>query len=184
MKQMLLILLIAFFSFASYGQDIFFTKTGTVIFESSTPLETIYAENNQVTSFLKTTDGELNFAGLIKSFKFKNALMEEHFNENYIESANFPKAVFKGQILNWTAIDLTLEEVQEADIAGELTLHGVTKKIATTGTLLPQNGKISGSCKFVVSAEDFDIKIPAVVRDKIAKEITVSVDVNYEPYTR
>jgi len=184
MKQMLLILLVAFFSFASFGQDVYFTKTGKVVFDSSTPLETIHAENKQVTSFLKTTNGELNFAGLIKSFKFKNALMEEHFNENYIESTKFPKVVFKGQILNWDAIDLAQEEVQNIDIEGELSLHGETKKLTTTGTLLPQNGKISGNCKFVVSAEDFGIEIPAVVRDKIAKEVNVSVEVVYEPYQR
>jgi len=184
MKPNILILLLVIFSVTSYGQDVYFTKTGTVIFDSSTPLETIHAENNQVTSFLKIADGELNFAGLIKSFKFKNALMEEHFNENYIESAKYPKAVFKGQILNWAAIDLDKEEAQEADLEGELTLHGVSKKITAKATLHPQNGEIQASCAFVVSAEDFEIKIPAVVRDKIAKEVSVSVNVNYEPFNR
>lgn len=184
MKKYILILLIVILSVTSYGQDVYFTKTGTVIFDSSTPLETIHAENEQVTSFLKIADGELNFAGLIKSFKFKNALMEEHFNENYIESAKYPKAVFKGQILNWAVIDLSKEEAQEAEIEGELILHGVSKKISTKATLHPHNGLIKASCAFVVSAEDFDIKIPAVVRDKIAKEVTVTVNVNYEPYKR
>ncbi|WP_372776646.1 YceI family protein [Mangrovibacterium sp.] len=184
MKTLVFSIFLTLFATGLFGQEIYFTKTGTVIFDSSTPLETIHAENNQVTSFLKTTNGELNFAALMKSFKFKNALMEEHFNENFIESSKYPKAVFKGQIQNWSAIDLSKEEAHEANVEGELTLHGVTKKISTKAVLHPQNGKIAGTCDFVVSAEDFDIKIPALVRDKIAKEVKVTVNVNYEPYNR
>ncbi len=183
-KHLLLIFATIFYTGLVFGQDVYFTKAGTVIFDSSTPLETIYAENNQVTSFLKTTDGELNFAALIKSFRFKNALMEEHFNENFIESSTFPKAVFKGKISNWSAIDLSKEEDQQADIEGELTLHGVTKKISTKANLHPQKDKIFGTCKFVVSAEDFGIKIPSLVREKIAKEVNVTVAISYEPYKK
>ncbi len=182
MKSTLLFILAFLFSAILYSQEIYYTKSGTVIFDSSTPLETIYARNDQVTSFLNTTNGELNFAALVRSFKFKNALMEEHFNENFIESAQYPRAVFKGRILNWQEIDLLNEEEQEADVEGELTLHGVTKKINPKAILHPQDGKISGSCEFIVSAEDFDIQIPAVVRDKIAREVKVMVKMNYEPY--
>jgi len=182
MKTLTILIFAMIFSTGLFGQDIYFTKTGTIIFDSSTPLETIHAENKQVTSFLKTSDGELNFAALIKSFKFPNALMEEHFNENFIESSQFPKAVFKGKILNWSEINLSKEEEQSADIEGELTLHGVTRRITAKAKLHRQNGKISGSSEFVVSAEDFNIKIPALVRDKIAKVVNVTVDVTYEPY--
>ena len=133
---------------------------------------------------MKTADGEINFAGLIKSFKFRNALMEEHFNENYIESSQYPKAVFKGKILNFSKVDLSKDEIQQVEVEGDLTLHGVTKKIDIKATLQPQNGKILAKADFVVSAEDFDIKIPAVVREKIAKKINVSVDVAYEPYKK
>jgi hypothetical protein len=182
MKAKLLFILLIVFSASLYSQEIYHTRTGTIIFDSSTPLETIYAQNNQVTSFLNTSDGELNFAALMRSFRFKNALMEEHFNENFIESAKYPRAVFKGKILNWEVIDLTREEEQQAEIEGELTLHGVTKKISPNATLHPRGGKIDGRCDFIVSAEDFDIHIPAVVRDKIAREVKVMVSVNYEPY--
>ena len=182
MKKLVITIFALIFSIVLFGQDIYFTKTGTVIFDSSTPLETIHAENKQVTSFLKTSDGELNFAALMKSFKFPNALMEEHFNENFIESSQFPKAVFKGRIVNWSEINLSSGEEESADIEGELTLHGVTKKITAKAKLHQQNGKITGRSEFVVSAEDFNIKIPALVRDKIAKVVQVTVDVTYEPY--
>lgn len=185
MKRVLLFLIISvFYTGFSFGQDIYYTKTGTVIFDSSTPLETIHAENKQVTSFLKTSNGELNFAALAKSFKFPNALMEEHFNENFIESSTFPKAVFKGKIVNWTGINLSQDGEQEADIEGKLTLHGVTKPIITKARLHSLNGAIKCSCEFVVSAKDFDIEIPALVRDKIAKEVNVTVNVTYEPYKK
>jgi hypothetical protein len=182
MKSILFFLPALLFSAGLYSQEIYYTKAGTVIFDSSTPLETIYARNDQVTSFLNTSNGELNFAALMRSFKFKNALMEEHFNENFIESAQYPRAVFKGRILNWEDIDLSKEEKQEADVEGELTLHGVTKKINPKAVLHPQGGKIKGNSDFIVSAEDFDIRIPAIVRDKIAKEVKVTVEMIYEPY--
>ncbi|MEN8137612.1 MAG: YceI family protein [Bacteroidota bacterium] len=184
MKKLTILIFTTIIHIGLFGQDIYFTKTGTVVFDSSTPLETIHAENKQVTSFLKTSNGELNFAALIKSFRFKNALMEEHFNENFIESSRFPKAVFKGKIVNWPEMDLSVEEEQEADVEGDLTLHGVTRKIEAKAILLPNNGKISGTSEFIVSAEDFGIEIPAVVRDKIAREVRVIININYEPYKK
>lgn len=182
MKKQALLAFAIFLNIGLFAQDIYFTKTGTIIFDGKTPFETIYAENNQVTSFLKTTNGELNFAALIKSFQFKNALMGEHFNENYIESSKYPKAVFKGKIVNWVNIDLSKKEVQKANIEGELTLHGVTKKIIADATLQPQKENIAGTCSFTVNPEEFGIRIPNIVRDKIAKEMTISVHVNYEPF--
>lgn len=181
-KSLTITIFMLIFSTGLFGQDIYFTKTGIIIFDSSTPLETIHAENKQVTSFLNTSNGELNFAALIKSFKFPNALMEEHFNENFIESSQYPKAVFKGKILNWPEINLSKGEEQSVDLEGELTLHGVNKRVTAKAKLKRENGKIIGSSEFVVSAEDFNIKIPALVRDKIAKVVNINVDVIYEPY--
>jgi hypothetical protein len=177
------VFLLAFVMYANLNaQEIYFTKSGTIIFDSSTPLETIYARNNQVTSFLNIETGEINFAALMRSFKFRNALMEEHFNENFVESAKYPRAVFKGKIMNWQNIQLDKDAEQEAEIEGELTLHGATKKIAPKGIIHPRGEKIYGRCEFIVSAEDFKIQIPSVVRDKIAREVKVTVDVIYEPY--
>ena len=182
MKSQLMFIGAILFSAGLYAQQMYYTKSGTVIFDSSTPLETIYARNDQVTSFLNASSGEINFAALVRSFKFKNALMEEHFNENFIESAKYPRAVFKGRILNWEEIDLSDEVEQEAGVEGELTLHGVTKTIHPRAVIHPRGELIEGRCEFIVSADDSDIRIPAVVRDKIAKEVKVIVEMNYEPY--
>lgn len=184
MKKNLLLLIALAFSASAFTQNIYFTKTGKIVFDSTTPMENVHAENQQVTSFIKTTDGEINFAGLIKSFKFRNALMEEHFNEDYIESDKYPKAVFKGKILDFSKVDLTKDAAQEVTVEGDLTLHGTTKKITTKATLHPEKGKITAKTEFTVSPEDFNIKIPSIVREKIAKVINISVDVTYEPYKK
>lgn len=184
MKKNLLLVLALVLSANVFAQKIYFTKTGKIIFDSTTPLENVHAENEQVTSFIKTTDGEINFAALIKSFKFRNALMEEHFNEEYIESDQYPKAVFKGKILDFSKVDLSKDTPQEVTVKGDLTLHNTTKEITTKATLHPEKGKIMAKAKFTVSPEDFNIKIPSIVRGKIAKVITVDVDVTYEPYKK
>lgn len=184
MKKNLLLFLALVLSTSIFAQKIYFTKTGKIVFDSTTPMENVHAENEQVTSFIKTTDGEINFAALIKSFKFRNALMEEHFNEDYIESDQYPKAVFKGKILDFSKVDLSKDEAQEVTVEGNLSLHGTTKKIKTKATLHPQKDKILAKAEFTVSPEDFNIKIPSIVREKIAKVINVSVDVTYQPYKK
>ncbi len=182
MKNQALLLFTIFLNMGLFAQDIYYTKTGTIIFDGKTPFETIYAESNQVTSFLNTADGELNFAALIKSFQFKNELMGEHFNENYIESSIYPKAIFKGKIVNWTKIDLSKNEAQNVNVEGKLTIHGVTKDIKLEATLHPQKGNIVGICSFGVNPEEYGIRIPRIVRDKIAKVINVSINGSYEPF--
>ncbi|HKJ41204.1 MAG TPA: YceI family protein [Sunxiuqinia sp.] len=184
MKKNLLLILAIVLSTGAFAQKIYFTKTGKIIFDSTTPMENVHAENEQVTSFIKTTDGEINFAALIKSFKFRNALMEEHFNEDYIHSDQYPKAVFKGKILDFSKVDLSKNEPQKVTVEGNLTLHGVTKKVSTTATIHPENDKILAKADFEVTPAEFGIKIPSIVREKIAKTINISADVTYQPYKK
>ncbi len=120
----------------------------------------------------------------MKSFNFKKALMQEHFNENYVESDKFPKASFKGSIAGANGLDLSKDGKHEVNVTGDLTIHGVTRQVSAPGTLEAKDGKVMASSKFMVSPEDYDIEIPAVVRDKIAKELEVSVDVALEALKR
>ncbi len=171
------------FSFSMNAQKTFYTKSGYIGFFSSTPLENIDARNNQVVSFIKTADGSLNFGLLVKSFKFKNALMEEHFNENYAESDKYPKAKFKGKILNLDEINFDKDGTYNADIEGKLTFHGVTNKIKLKNVKLTVSGdKLKGEATFTAKPEDYKIDIPSVVRGKIAKEITINVKIDYSIY--
>jgi polyisoprenoid-binding protein YceI len=162
------------------GQKVL-TKNGHVWFYGKTPLEEIEAHNRQVVSIIDESTGEINFMLLIKSFEFKRALMQEHFNENYIESDKYPKSTFKGKITNLDKIDFKKDGVYPAEVSGDLTLHNVTKPVTAKGTIEIKGSSVMAKAKFVTTPHDFDIAIPSVVEDKIAKEIDVNVDVTYAP---
>lgn len=172
------------FATVSMAQEQYFTRNGTITFFSSAPLEDITAENYNATAVLDTKTGDMEFSVLMKSFNFEKALMQEHFNENYVESELYPKATFKGKITDLGKVDFTTPGKYEVPVKGELTIHGVTKPVETTGHFDVKSPNVHGTAKFIVRPEDYNIEIPAVVREKIAKEIEVSVDVNLEPLKR
>jgi hypothetical protein len=153
------------------------TKTGFIGFYSKTPLEDIRAENNQVYSVLDASSHRIAFAVLLKGFLFTKELMQVHFNENYVESDKYPKATFSGSCSG--DMDLTKDGTYQVVIKGDLTLHGVTKPIETTAQLDVKNAHIKGSSSFKLKPEDFNITIPAIVREKIASEMNVKVQIDW-----
>ncbi|MGD1946385.1 MAG: YceI family protein [Croceivirga sp.] len=153
-------------------------RNGQVAFKASEALfEPVEAKNQSVTAVLDTQSNEIASLALMKGFRFKNSLMEEHFNENYIESETYPKATFKGQLKDFDITGVT-NQPQQVRVDGKLELHGKEKAIETylnigkTGDVLI----ITGS--FMVTPDDFDISIPSIVKNKIAKEVTISLDFN------
>lgn len=159
----------------------YITKNGHIKFYSETPMETIEAHNRQVNSALDISTGDFVFKVLIKSFEFEKALMQEHFNENYMESDKMPDATFTGKITNLSAINFTKDGSYEATIEGDLKIHGVTQKVTHQGTLEVTAGKITGKSVFSVKLADYEIKVPKTVVNNIAEEIQITVDVNLEP---
>jgi len=157
------------------------TRSGQISFFSKTALENIDAVNNEVTSLLNPETGEIVFAVLIKSFHFERALMEEHFNENYMESDKIPKSTFQGKITNLSNIDFKKEGTYPASVEGDLTIHGVKQHISTSGNLKIEKGKIHTICSFIVKLSDYKIEIPSIVSDKIAETLEIKVNCNYEP---
>lgn len=162
-----------------YSQK-YMTKNGHIRFFSSTPMEDIEAHNRQVNAALDASTGDFVFKVLIKSFEFEKALMQEHFNENYLESHKFPNASFQGKITNLSAMDFSKDGTYNADIEGKLTIHGVTKDISEKGTFTVKDGVVQGFSKFFVKVADYEIKIPGAVVNNIAESIEVSVDVKLE----
>jgi hypothetical protein len=158
----------------------YFTKNGHISFFSSTNLENISADNNQVVSVLSVQDGALQFSALIRNFHFKKALMEEHFNENYLESDKFPKANFKGTISDISKVNFTVDGSYPVNVIGDLTVHGVTQKVSTAGTITVKGGKITAQSKFIAKPSDYQITIPKLVRDNISESIEVSVNCDYD----
>ncbi|MHC1707666.1 MAG: YceI family protein [Bacteroidales bacterium] len=152
------------------------TKTGHIKFFSTTSVEDIEAHNKQVNSALDAATGEFVFKVLMKSFQFEKALMQEHFNENYVESDKFPNATFQGKVTNIKDVNFGKTGVYNVTVDGNLTIHGVTKKISHNGTLEVNGDKVSAKAKFKVKPADYEIKIPAAVAPKIAENLEVTVD--------
>ncbi|UZO81547.1 YceI family protein [Aquimarina sp. ERC-38] len=181
MKITKILLLFLLIGSSTFGQK-YLTQTGTIQFFSETPLENIEAVNTQVSSVLNAENGEMAFSLLLKAFLFEKALMQEHFNEKYVESDKFPKSQFKGKIENFDISKLTTEP-KEFTVKGRLTIHGKTndivikKKLSTT-----ENGEILGASTFTINLEDYDVKIPAAVRKNISESIKITVKVTYEKF--
>ncbi len=158
----------------------YMTKTGYIKFYSHSPIEDIEAENEEVAAILNGETGALTFALLIKSFEFEKALMQEHFNENYLESDEYPKAIFKGQIKDFSSKLVKEEGEHKVNVTGELTLHGETNTINASATLTVSKDGVLGATQFIVKPEDYRIRIPNAVRNNIAKEIEVTVRVDLQ----
>ncbi len=153
----------------------YFTRTAEVSFFSEAPTENIEAQNRQVTCILNTENGELAFSVQLMGFHFEKALMEEHFNENYVESHKYPKSTFKGKIVGFENIDLKSAGKHKVIVEGEMSLHGETKPIKANGELTVAGEEILLSSKFEISIEDYKISIPKAVINKIAESIEVSL---------
>lgn len=159
----------------------FITKNGYVGFFSHTALEDIKADNNQVASVLDISTGDIIFQLLVKSFSFEKTLMQEHFNENYIESEKYPKSTFKGKISNLSAVDFSKPGKYDVIVEGDLNIHDVTNKISVKGIIEVVTGGIIASSKFSIVPEDYKITIPGIVRENIAKNMEVTVAIRYAP---
>lgn len=153
----------------------FMTRTARVSFFSATPMENIEAVNNEAACALDAKAGTLQFVVPIKSFKFEKALMQEHFNENYMESDKYPKAEFKGKIANISSVNFAKDGSYKVQAVGKMTIHGVTRDVNVPGVLNIKNGVPVAEGVFNVRCADYGIKIPSVVSGKIAQQIKVTV---------
>ncbi|WP_235890185.1 YceI family protein [Flavobacterium gawalongense] len=174
MKLMkLLSIYIFYIGTVGFAQDRKITKTGEIIFEASVPsFEEIKAINETVSCILNTKTGEIASLALVKGFRFKIALMEEHFNENYIESKRYPKATFKGILKNFDMNSLGISP-KEFILNGKLEIHGKSKDVTTTAILRKKGDSIEITSNFNVNPADFNIKIPKVVSEKVAKTVNI-----------
>ncbi len=179
------LLLLAMVSATGLAQTRYFTKTGKIIFYSKSPMENIEAVNNKAVSIWDITSGQIEFSVLMKGFEFERALMQEHFNENYVESDKYPKAIFKGIIENSSTLELTTDRSVTVKVNGNLTMHGVTRPVNTTAVITVKNKTISAATSFSIALADYNISIPSLVADKINKKITITINIpDYELVTK
>ena len=176
MKNITLIFVFIFLTLSINAQDKMQTKTGKITFEASIPsFEEVKATNETASCVLQLKTGKIASLALVKGFRFKAALMEEHFNESYIESNIYPKATFKGKIedFNWKNIGTSPKEYK---LKGKLELHGKSKEISTTVTLRKVADGLEIRSDFNVNSDDFDIAIPKPVSNKISKTINIKIE--------
>ncbi len=166
-------------SLAVFSQKMI-TRSGEIKFEASMPaFEQVAAKNNTASCVFDLATGEMAALALVKGFRFKVPLMEEHFNENYMESDQFPKATFKGKVINFDISKLSSGKVT-FDIEGDLAIHGITKKVKTKITFVQSGEKLISTAVFKVKPIDFNIKIPSVVKSKIAESVEITLKFELE----
>ena len=177
MKKIFFIITILFFGISN-AQSKYYTKSGDVNFEASVPsFEEVKAKTNKVTAVLDIDTGKFASLILVKSFKFKVALMEEHFNENYAESTKYPKATFTGEIVNFD-FDKLINKNQKYILKGDLTFHGKTVSINPDVFIKINDNHIIITSEFNIKSEEFNIDIPKVIRSKVADSVTVTINLD------
>lgn len=183
-KKTILIVLALFAIVIQIDAQKYFTKSATIKFSSDAPMEKIEAINSKATSVIDLETGKMEWAVLIKAFKFEKALMEEHFNENYMESSQFPKSKFKGQITNLSEINFNKSGTYMAKLTGQLDIHGVQKSIICDAAFVVSEEGLSGSSSLEVMLSDYDISIPKLVKDNIAKTVQISIEADFKALKR
>lgn len=179
-RTLLTLILCSFLSFQSFSQREI-TREAYIRFFSSTSVEDIEAVSNQASSVIDKSNGSLAFQVLMRSFTFEKALMQEHFNENYIESDQFPMATFRGSFVSPEDIDFDTDGSYSAQVSGTFEVHGVSQQREIPVSVIVQNGVVRLESTFKVKPADHNIDIPSVVRDKIAREVEVTVKAQYQP---
>jgi hypothetical protein len=167
---------------SGFAQNLYSAQNGSVTFYSKAPLEDIEAKNSKAQSVINRNTGEIAVKIPIRSFIFSNGLMQEHFNENYMESGKYPFATFKGRI-NET-IDWNKDGTYPVTATGKMNIHGVEQDRTITGKLQVTGGRLQLDAGFPVALADHNIKIPTVVFQKIAETIAVTTQFIYQPHVK
>lgn len=181
MKKIIVLTLFAVSLCSLHAQGNYITKKGIISFYSHTAIEDITAINNEAGSIINSGTGEVVITLAMKDFNFEKKLMQEHFNENYVESEKYPKATFKGFIVDNEKVDYSKKSVYPVTVEGDMTIHGVTNKVKASGTIEVTKGGVTARSKFNLNPEHYEIKIPSIVRENIAKEMEISAELNCEP---
>lgn len=155
-----------------------FTRDAKIKFSSDTPMEKIEGLNKSGTCVLDAATGKMEWKVLIKGFLFEKALMQEHFNENYLESSTYPKATFKGKVDNPGALNFDKDGTYSATVSGTMTMHGVSKSMSTPATFTVKGGKVTATAKFTLAMADYNVDVPSLVADKVNKTAAIQITAN------
>ncbi len=181
MKKLFLAILLISISTTSFGQEKLKTTSGHIKFFSTTPAEDIEANNYKAISNLTPSTGDLVFSIPMQSFEFEKSLMQKHYNsKKFLNTKKFPKAKFKGNITNLSAINFSEDGTYTADVSGDLTIHGVTNKVSEKMTLTIKNGAVTGNTTFDITLAEYDVVFTKGKPSKnIAKSVKITAILNY-----
>jgi len=174
MKKLFLVLALTGFFFSSFSQK-YMTKTGKIDIYSKTSMFTIEAANKKVACVLNTETGDIAASTLCLSFDFEEALVEEHFNENYMESEKYPKATFSGKIADMSKVDFTKNGTYNVSVTGTLTMHGTANTITEPAVLVVSSTGIKATSTFNVSLAAYKIKVEESYKDRINDAIELKL---------
>jgi len=180
-KSLITGMMLAFLPWMVMGQGKYLTNNGSISFYSHTALEDITAQNNEAACVIDAMSGEVVIIVKMTAFQFEKKLMEEHFNENYVESEKYPKATFKGIITNNHELDYASRGIYKVNVEGDMTIHNKTNPVAAEGTIEVTSEGITARTRFLLNPEDYDIRIPKVVRNNIADNMEISVELPCKP---
>ncbi|HJW31332.1 MAG TPA: YceI family protein [Saprospiraceae bacterium] len=174
------LMIVAFLGIAQLAiSQKYFSKTGKITFTSDAPMEKITAQNTTASTVIDAGSGAMEWAVLIQGFQFEKALMQEHFNENYMESSRYPKAKFKGSIDNIAAVNFAKDGTYPVTVSGTMEIHGITQPVTAQGTITVKKGAVSAESKLSIKVADYGIQIPKLVADNIAKTVDITVHADY-----
>lgn len=177
MKKVLLLLLL-YISDGFAQSSKYYSKTAQIAFDAEGKLddvEEIKASSNSAICVYDAHTGNFQWSIAVKSFQFANSLMKKHFDENYLEVEQYPKATFIGKVDDPTNIQLNQDGTYSTKVSGKLSIHGVSKDISITGTFIVKNGNITASCNFDVALKDYKIEVPTLVFMKVAENVKINV---------
>lgn len=180
MNKLAIVFSILVLCFRVEAQDILVDRESRVSFFSEAPLEDISAVTQRAVSALNIASREIAFKVPIKSFEFRKRLMQEHFNENYLESDRFPYATFGGKING--PVDWGRDGTYPVTVTGNLEIHGIKRVYTTGATIEVEGGQIAAAAKFKVKVADHDIEIPRIVIKNIAEVVEVEVSTTYRKH--
>lgn len=177
MKKLLTVLgVLVLLTNTSFAQ-IHLCKNGNISFFQETSVEDIDARSTKLLSVLNTENNMIAYKVDMQSFQFEKSLMQDHFNENYVESGKYPTAVFKGVINE--KIDWSKDGTYDITSTGDMVMHGVTKRITEKGKLTIKNGELSISNFFTIKFTDYGVEIPSLLSKQLAESVEVTINCSY-----
>jgi polyisoprenoid-binding protein YceI len=181
MKKTIILFALAGFTTIAFAQKKKVTTSATITFDATTKIDALpKAENKTSVASINTKTGAVAFEAIMKGFAFTNPKIQEHFNEErWLDSKKYPTATFKGKITNLADVNFAKDGSYSAAVTGDLTLHGITKPVTTTATIVVAGKAVSTTSDFAITLADYGVKVDGSA-GKISPEAKITVAADFK----